>query len=420
MSRRVAVTGISVVSALGAGRDRNWSLLIEGKSGIGPITHFNPEAFKCKIAGEVRDFKPETVVTPKELRLMDFFIQYAAFACHEAMLQSGLVSAPIFGADQIKSEWQERAGSIIGCGLGGLPEIEATSKILSARGPSRISPFFITRLISNLAAGHAAIAYGLKNANFATTSACSSGAHAIGESYRMIKHDYADIMLAGGTESTITELGIGGFDAMRALSTRNDEPQKASRPFDKDRNGFVCGEGAGILVLEEWDHAIKRGAKPLAEVVGYAANCDAYHVTAPSENGAGAGRAMVTALKDAKLNPSDILAINCHGTSTSLGDIAETKAIKLAFKDHAKKIKISATKSMTGHCLGAAGGIEAVFTVLALQNQKVPPTINLDQPDPECDLDYVPKAAQDLKHDYALSNSFGFGGTNACLIFRKS
>jgi 3-oxoacyl-[acyl-carrier-protein] synthase II len=364
--RRVAVTGVSVVSSLGVGRDQNWTNLLEGRSGIGPITRFDRSAFKSKIAGEVRNFKPETVVSPKDLRLMDLFIQYAVVACHEAMIQSGWVSSPQFGGDQIPSQWQSKAGCIIGCGLGGLPEIEATAKLLATRGPSRISPFFITRLISNLAAGHAAIAYGLRNSNFATTSACSSGAHAIGESYRMIKHGYADIMLAGGTEGTISELCIGGFDSMRALSTRNEEPEKASRPFDKDRDGFVCGEGAGILVLEEWDQAIKRGVKPLAELVGYAANCDAHHVTAPTENGQGAGGAMIAALRDAKLNAEQILAINAHGTSTPLGDIAETRAIKLAFGSHASKIKVSATKSMTGHCLGAAGGIEAVFSVLAL------------------------------------------------------
>lgn len=420
MSRRVAITGVSVVSAIGIGRDRNWHSLLEGRSGIARTTRFNPENFKSKISGEVKDFKPETVIPPKDLRVMDLFIQYSCFAAHEAMLHAGLVSNPTFGAEQIKEEFQEGAGTIIGCGLGGLPEIESTYKVLAARGPSRISPFFIAKLIANLAPGHAGIAYGLRNSNFTTTSACSSGAHAIGESYRMIKNGYADIMLTGGTEGTISELCIGGFDSMRALSTANEFPEKASRPFDKGRDGFVCGEGAGILVLEEWDHAIQRGVKPLAEVVGYAANCDAYHITAPSENGTGAGKAMKAALRDAKLNPDQISAINAHGTSTPLGDVAETKAIKFAFGDHAKKLKVSGTKSMTGHCLGAAGGIEAVFTVLSLQNQKVPPTINLENPDPECDLDYVPNAAQDLKHEYALSNSFGFGGTNACLIFRRA
>lgn len=416
MNRRVAVTGISVVSSLGTGTKSNWSALCEGRSGIAPIQHFDPAQFKSRIAGEVRNFKPEEVISPKELRMMDFFIQYALVASHEAMLQSGLTNA----RTPIAEEFQERAGCIMGCGLGGLPEIEATGKILAERGPSRISPFFITKLISNLAPGHAAIAYGLRSSNFATTSACSSGAHAIGESYRMIKHGYADIMLTGGTESTISPLAIGGFDSMRALSTRNDEPTKASRPFDKDRDGFVCGEGAGILVLEEWEFAKKRGANILAEVVGYAANCDAFHVTAPSEGGIGAAKCMIQTVKDAGLNGPEITVVNAHGTSTPLGDIAETQALKTAFKDHAKKLKVTSTKSMTGHCLGAAGGIEAVFTVLALMNQKVPPTINLENPDPACDLDYVPNHMQDFKHEYGLSNSFGFGGTNASLIFKRA
>ena len=414
--RRVAVTGISAVSGLGVGREVNWAALKEGRSGIGPITHFDCSQFKTQIAGEVRNFDPTTVVPAKDVRAMDLFIQYAIVACHDAMLQSGLVNS----RSPISEDLQERAGSVIGCGLGGLPEIEATSKILAERGPSRISPFFIPKLISNLASGQAAITYGLKNANFCTTSACSSGAHAIGESYRMIKHGYADIMLTGGTESTISPLAMGGFDAMRALSaTHNHEPTKASRPFDKGRDGFVCGEGAGVMVLEEWETAKKRGAHILAEVVGYAANCDAYHITAPSEGGIGAAKAMELAIKDAKINATDITAVNAHGTSTPLGDLAETLALKRVFKDHAKKLKISATKSMTGHCLGAAGGIEAVYSVLALQHQILPPTINLTDPDPECDLDYVPNRAQEFKHEYTISNSFGFGGTNASLILRK-
>jgi 3-oxoacyl-[acyl-carrier-protein] synthase II len=414
--RRVAITGISLVSALGVGREVNWAALKEGRSGIRRISHFDPSQYKSQIAGEVKPFDPSSVIPPKDLRTMDLFIQYALVASQEALMQSGLISA----RGPIAEHLQDRAGSVIGCGLGGLPEIEATSKVLAERGPSRISPFFIPKLISNLAAGQAAVVYGLKNANFCTTSACSSGAHAIGESYRMIKHGYADIMLCGGTESTISPLGIGGFDAMRALSTRNDAPEKASRPFDKNRDGFVCGEGAGILVLEEWEAAKKRGATIIAEVVGYAANCDAYHLTAPSEGGVGAGRAMELALKDARITPDKILAINAHGTSTPLGDVAETQAIKRVFKDHAKKIKISATKSMTGHTLGAAGGIEGAFAALSLYHQFVPPTINLEEPDPECDLDYVPLKGQEWKHDYALSNSFGFGGTNATIVLRRA
>ncbi len=414
--RRVAVTGISAVSALGVGVQANWNSLREGRGGIARITRFDPTAFKSQIAGEVKNFDASTVVPPKDLRLMDLFIQYALVASHEALMQSGLITT----RGPISESLQERAGSIIGCGLGGLPEIEATHKVALDRGPGRISPFFIPKLISNLAAGHAAIAYGLKGPNYATTSACSSGAHAIGEAYRLIKHGYQDIMLTGGTEGTISMLCIGGFDAMRALSTRNDSPETASRPFDKGRDGFVCGEGSGILVLEDWESAKKRGANILAEMIGYGANCDAFHMTAPSEGGVGAGRAMELALADARLRPEQVQAVNAHGTSTQLGDIAETKAIKKTFKDHAKKLKISATKSLTGHALGAAGGLEAVFTVLALQHQIVPPTINLADPDPECDLDYVPHRAQDFKHDVAISNSFGFGGTNVTLAFRRA
>lgn len=414
--RRVAVTGVSVVSGLGTGRETNWSGLLAGRSGIRKITHFDASNFKSQIAGEVQGFHAEAVIPAKELRTMDLFIQYALVAVNEALIQSGLIST----RGPIATDLQERAGAIIGCGLGGLPEIESTMKVLLERGPSRISPFFIPKLISNLAPGHAGIVYGLRSSNFTTTSACSSGAHGIGEAFRAIRHGYADIMVCGGTESTISTLAVGGFDAMRALSTRNDAPEKASRPFDKDRDGFVIGEGAGILILEEWDLAKKRGAKILAELVGYAANCDAYHLTAPSEGGVGAARAMELAIKDANIDRSKVTAVNAHGTSTTLGDIAETKAIKKVFGDSAKSIKVSATKSMTGHTLGAAGGIEAVYTVLALQHQIVPPTINLENPDPECDLDYVPHQAQEFKHEYAISNSFGFGGTNASLLFRRA
>lgn len=420
MNRRVAVTGFSVVSAVGIGRDENWRSLVEGKSGIARISRFDCSAFKSQICGEIKNFNADDVIPPKEQRTMDLFIQYALVAGHQAMLQSGLISSGLLGSSVLKEEWQARAGSIIGCGLGGLPELEATCKLIAKRGPSRISPFFIPKIISNLAAGHAAIAYGLKGANYATTSACSSGAHAIGEGFRSIRHGYSDIMLVGGTEAVISELCVGGFDAMRALSTRNDQPEKASRPFDKDRDGFVCGEGAGILVLEDWDFAKKRGANILAEIVGYGANCDAYHMTSPSEGGFGAAQAMRLAIGDAKINPSDILAVNAHGTSTQQGDIAETKALKSVFADHAYKLKVTSTKSMVGHCLGAAGGIEAVYTLMGLEHQVVLPTINLDHPDAECDLDYVPHHAQDLKHTYALSNSFGFGGTNVSLIFKST
>lgn len=413
MSRRVAVTALSVVSALGRGLEANWKALLEGRSGIGPITHFDSSALRTHIAGEVRDFHPEDVIDSKDLRTMDFFIQYAYVCAAEAMAMAGF-SKPI------PENLQDRAGCIIGCGLGGLPEIEATSKIVHERGAGRIGPFFIPRLISNEAPGQIAMGWKLRGPNYTTTSACASGAHAIGESFRLIRSGVMDMMVTGGTESTITPLGVGGFNAMRALSTRNDEPTKASRPFDKNRDGFVCGEGAGLLVLEDWEHAQKRGAKILAEMIGYGTNCDAYHLTAPSEGGVGAAAAIKLALKDAGLNGPEVGAINAHGTSTPLGDLAETQAIKRAFGDHAKKLKVNSTKSMTGHTLGAAGGIEAVYAIKALMEQKLPPTINLTDPDPECDLDYVPNIAQDFKHTVALSNSFGFGGTNVSLIFRRA
>jgi len=413
--RRVAVTAWSTISSLGIGLEVNWKAVLGGKSGAAPITRFPTESFRTNFACEVKDFKAEDHIDPKDLRAMDLFIQYAMVAAKEAFALSGLVSKP----EPISGELAERAAAIVGCGLGGLPDIESTKADFIARGPRRVSPFFIPQVISNMPAGQIAIRYGLQGPNFATTSACSSGAHAIGEAFRMIRDNYIDMAITGGAEATISSLCIAGFGSMRALSTRNDAPQKASRPFDKDRDGFVVGEGAGLLILEEWEMAKQRGADILAEVVGYGANCDAYHMTAPTEDGRGAARAIKVALKDAGLNPDQILAINAHGTSTGLGDVAETKALKLAFGDHAKKLKITSTKSMTGHTLGAAGGIEAIFAGLALKYQIVPPTINLDQPDPECDLDYVPNHAQDWKHEYALSNSFGFGGTNACLILRR-
>jgi 3-oxoacyl-[acyl-carrier-protein] synthase II len=386
-----------------------------GQSGIGPITRFDASTLKTQIAGEVKNFDPSAVISGKEIRTMDLFIQYALVASHEALNQSGLVK----GREAVEESLQRRAGTIIGCGLGGLPEIESTMRLAFERGPSRISPFFIPRIISNLAAGQVAMVYGLRHANYCATSACSSGAHAVGEAFRLIKHGYADVMVSGGTEATIAMLGIGGFDAMKALSSRNHEPTRASRPFDKGRDGFVCGEGAGILVLEEWERAKKRGANILAEVVGYGATCDAYHLTAPSEGGRGAGEAMENGLEEAQMRPDQIQAVNAHGTSTPLGDIAETQAIKRIFGDHARKLKVTSTKSMTGHCLGAAGGIEAVYSVLSLVHQIVPPTINLEEPDPECDLDYVPLKAQEHSVDGIVSNSFGFGGTNVSLVFRR-
>ncbi len=417
--RRVVVTGMSAVSAIGNSCAENWASLVEGRGGIQRISRFDCTPFKSQIAGEVKNLVVESVVPAKDIRTMDLFIQFALVACQEAMVQSGLIASGIFGESKIREEWQSRAAAIIGVGLGGLPEIEATAKLLAKRGPSRISPFFIPRLISNLAAGHAAIGYGLKAANFATTSACSSGAHAIGEGFRHIRHGYSDIALVGGAESVISELAVGGFDALRALSTRNEEPSKASRPFDRDRDGFVIGEGAGILVLEEYEFAKKRGAPILAELAGYGTSCDAYHMTSPSEGGQGAAQAMQWALDDAQIAKEGVGAVNAHGTSTPQGDIAETQAIKSVFGAHARRLKVSSTKSMTGHALGAAGGLEAVYTILALRNQVVPPTVNLDNADSQCDLDYVPLRAQDFKHEVALSNSFGFGGTNASLIFRR-
>ncbi len=416
MDRRVVVTGISAISSVGIGAEENFKALKEGRSGIAPITKFNAEGFKTTFAGEIKNFNPENYIDAKDVKTMDSFTHYAMAAAQEALFQSGLVSSRTRLPESIGAT----AGAIVGSGMGGLPEIEATKEVITSRGPSRVSPFFIPRAISNLAAGHIAITYGLEGSNFAITSACSSGAHGIGEAYRMIKHGYLNTAVAGGTEATICPLTVAGFNALRALSTRNDAPTKASRPFDKDRDGFVVGEAAGILILEEYEQAKKRGAIILAEVVGYAANCDANHMTAPAPEGRGAAKAMMMALKDAKLNGPEIGSVNAHGTSTGLGDVAETQALKAVFKDHAKKLKITSTKSMVGHTLGAAGGIEAVYSIMGLMHQIAFPTINLDTPDPECDLDYVPNTAQDLKHDYALSNSFGFGGTNAVLIFRRA
>jgi 3-oxoacyl-[acyl-carrier-protein] synthase II len=414
--RRVAITGLSTITSVGIGAEENWKALIEAKSGAATITRFDAKDFRTQFACEVKGFNPDEHLEAKDERATDIFIQYALAATHQAMKQSGIVSK----IERIPENLADRAGSIIGCGLGGLPDIENTHQALVDRGPRRVSPFFIPKVISNLAAGHAAIKYGLKGPNFATTSACSSGAHAMGEAFRMIRDGYMDMAVTGGAEATISPLCIAGFGSMKALSSRNEEPAKASRPFDKDRDGFVCGEGAGILVLEEWEMAKKRGANILAEMVGYGANCDAYHMTAPTEDGSGAAKVMKLALEDAKVSADAIGVINAHGTSTPLGDVAETKAMKLAFGEHAKKLKITSTKSMVGHTLGAAGGIEAAFTVMGLQNQVALPTINIDNQDPECDLDYVPNAAQDFKHEYALSNSFGFGGTNACVILRRA
>jgi len=415
MKRRVAITGISAISSVGIGADANWRSLIEGRSGIDLIKSFDASGLRCQFAGEVKGFNPDEHLDPKDVRVMDPFAQYALVAAKEALVQSGLVS----GFERVDEAKADRIASIIGCGLGGLPELERTKELQMQKGASRISPFFIPKMISNLAAGHIAMKFGLCGPSFVTTSACSSGAHAIGESFRQIRDGYIDAAVTGGVESTITELCIGGFAAMRALSSRNDDPQAASRPFDKDRDGFVVGEGCGILVLEEWESAQKRGADIIGEMVGYGTSCDAYHMTAPTEDGSGPAKAIEWALQDAQISKEQVLAINAHATSTGLGDIAETKAIKKAFGEHTKNILVTSTKSMVGHLLGGAGGVEAVYSVQSLKNQIVLPTINLENQDPDCDLRVAANKAHDWKHEYAISNSFGFGGTNVTLVFRR-
>ncbi len=408
--KRVAVTGLGAYTPIGKNSAENWDSLMNGRSGIRPITLFDATLYTSRIAGEISDYKPEEHFDVKELKRMDRFIQLALVAAKEAMESSGLQGA---GAAP------ERMGTSVGVGLGGLGVIQAEHKTVLEKGPRRITPFFIPMVISNLAAGHISMRYGLKGPNTCITTACSSSAHALGESFRLIQRGDVDVMFAGGAESTICELGIGGFCAMRALSQRNEEPTKASRPFDRDRDGFVMGEGAAIVVLEEWEHAKKRGATILAEMIGYGLNADAFHLTQPAPEGEGAARCMNLALKDAKLNVDEVDYVNAHGTSTPIGDELETTAIKAVFKDHAKALAVSSTKSMTGHLLGAAGAVEAVYCIQALQNQVVPPTINLDNPAPGCDLNYVPLEPQQLKVKVALSNSFGFGGTNASVIFRR-
>ncbi len=411
MTRRVAVTGVGLVTPLGVGTEETWRALIEGRSGIGPITRFDASAFSARIAGEVKGFEPTRWMTGREARtvMADPFVQYAVAAGAMAMADAGLT---------LEGELAERAGCFVGSGMGGLTTVEATHKELMAKGPRHgISPFFVPQLIINLAAGQLSIRLGAKGPSYSQVSACASGAHAIGDGFRLIQHDQADVMICGGSEAVITPLGVGGFAAMRALSTRNHEPAQASRPFDRDRDGFVMAEGAGLLVLEEWEHARQRGARILAEVEGYGANADAHHTTAPAPEGEGAQRCMRLALRDAHLDPSDVDYVNAHGTSTKMNDAIETFAIKQVFGDQARKLMVSSTKSMTGHLLGAAGGVEAAFCVLALAHGQVPPTINYRNPDPDCDLDYVPNAARDKNLRHVLSNSFGFGGTNACLVF---
>ena len=410
MKRRVVVTGIGLVSALGNTTAQTWAGLIAGRSGIDMITHFDTTGFPVRFAGEVKAFDPEKFIHKKEIKKMDVFIHYAIAAAQEAMDNSGL---------KVTSANATRIGTYIGSGIGGFGIIEREHTKLLQGGPGKISPFFIPATIINLASGNVSIRFGAKGPNSATATACASGAHAVGDSLRLIQYGEADVMICGGSEGAITPMSVGGFAAMRALSTRNDAPQAASRPFDKDREGFVIGEGAGMVILEEYEHARKRGANILAELVGYGMSSDAFHITQPCEDADGATRVMQNALNNAQLRPEDISYINAHGTSTPFNDRIETLAIKNVFGEAAARIPISSTKSMTGHLLGAAGGLEAGISVLALQHQLIPPTINYQTPDPACDLDYVPNEARPAQLQYVLSNSFGFGGTNAAVIFKR-
>ena len=406
----MVVTGVGLLTSLGIGTETSWEGIRSGKSGIGPITQFDASGFSCRIAGEVKDFDPARYIEKKEIKKMGRFIQFAIAAAECALGSSGYKVMP---------DNAETAGVYIGSGIGGFEVIEREHQQLLDHGPRRISPFFIPATIINLASGYVSIRSGAKGPNSATATACTTSAHSIGDSFRIIQRGEAEMMICGGTEACITPMGIGGFAAMRALSTRNDDPQRASRPWDRDRDGFVVGEGAGMLILEELESARKRSARILAELVGYGMSADAFHVTAPPNDGDGAYRVMRNALRDAGLRPEQIQYINAHGTSTEVGDRIETVAIKRTFGEHAYKLAVSSTKSMTGHLLGGAGGLEAGITVLALRDQIAPPTMNLDNPDPLCDLDYIPNHARPMKIEYALTNSFGFGGTNGCLIFKR-
>jgi len=410
--RRVVVTGLGCVSPVGNTVSEAWSNLLAGQSGIGPITRFDASAMSCRIVGEVKNFDLESYISAKEARTMDRFIHYGIAAAAQAIQDAGLPSGDALGEEEAC-----RTGVVIGSGIGGLPLIEDTHIEYVSRGARRISPFFVPASIINMISGHVSMRHGFKGPNLAVVTACTTGLHSIGEAGRLIEYGDADVMIAGGSEGTVSPLGVGGFAAMRALSTRNDDPTAASRPWDKDRDGFVLGEGAGVMVLEEYEHAKARGAKIYAELSGYGMSADAGHMTAPSMDGP--RRAMLNAMRNAGIHADQIDYLNAHGTSTPLGDINETHAIKAALGDHAYKTVISSTKSMTGHLLGGAGGIESVFTVLALHHQKVPPTINLVNPDPECDLDYCANTARDLKIDVALKNNFGFGGTNGSLVFKR-
>jgi 3-oxoacyl-[acyl-carrier-protein] synthase II len=410
MNRRVVVTGLGLITPLGIGVEESWRSALEGRSGIGQITHFDASELPVRIAGEVKGFDPAAYIEAKEIKKMDRFIHFAMAAATMAVEDSGLA---------ITDENAERVGVIIGAGMGGLPAIEHYHKALLEKGYKRISPFFIPMLIINMASGNVSIKFGAKGPNSAVVTACATGSHSIGDAFKMIQRGDADAMIAGGTESTITPLGIGGFAVMRALSIRNDEPEKASRPFDAARDGFVMGEGAGVIIMESLDNALKRNAKIHAEIVGYGMSSDAYHITTPAPEGEGAVRCMKAALKDAGVEPGKVEYINAHGTSTRYGDELETAAVKTVFGEHAYKLCVSSTKSMIGHLLGAAGGVEAIFSILSICNDIAPPTINLENPDPECDLDYAANKAKKMNIEYAMSNSFGFGGTNACLLFRK-
>ena len=406
--RRVVITGLGVVSPVGIGVNNAWANLTAGKSGITRITKFDPTAFASQIAGEVKDFNVENYLPPKDARRMDTFIQYGMVAGIEAFQDCGL---------EVTEQNAERIGVAIGSGIGGLSLIEATNDTYDEGGPRKISPFFIPGTIINMISGNLSILLGLKGPNVAIVTACTTGTHCIGDAFRMIEYGDADVMVAGGAEAAITELSVGGFASARALSNRNDDPATASRPWDKDRDGFVIGEGAGVMVLEEYEHAKARGARIYAEVVGYGMSADAYHMTAPNMDGP--RRSMVNAIKNAGINVDDVQFINAHGTSTPLGDANETNAIKATFGDHAKKLVVNSTKSMTGHLLGGAGGLESVFTVLSIHHQLSPPTINIFNQDPDCDLDFCANTARDMKITYALKNNFGFGGTNGSLVFKK-
>jgi 3-oxoacyl-[acyl-carrier-protein] synthase II len=406
--RRVVITGLGIISPVGIGVSQAWQNIVNGKSGIGRITHFDPSLFACQIAGEVKDFDVTQYLPAKDARRMDRFIHFGLVAGMEAFKDSGI---------EVTEHNAERIGVNIGSGIGGLPMIEDTHNDFLGGGPRKISPFFIPGSIINMISGNLSIMYGLKGPNLAMVSACTTGTHCIGESARIIEYGDADVMVCGGSEATVSPLAIGGFSSAKALSTRNDDPTTASRPWDKDRDGFIMGEGAGVLVLEEYEHAKARGAKIYAELSGYGMSGDAYHMTAPSTDGP--KRSMLNALRNAGLNPNQVDYVNAHGTSTPLGDKNETEALKLAFGDHAKKMVVSSTKSMTGHLLGGAGGIESLFCVLAIHHQIAPPTINIIEQDPECDLDYCANTARNMKIDVAVNNNFGFGGTNGTLVFRK-